>query len=270
MPVVQTPPPYRSPGFDTRREQARLDALARYDVLDTPPEETFDRLTRLAKRVFGVSMSTITFIDGHRQWFKSQQGMATCETDRAPAFCNVAIEQPTPLIVPDATADERFLDNPFVVGEPHVRFYAGMPLRAPGGHAIGTLCVIDPKPRGFSSQDQEMLTDLGALAMEVLELRRRSLSASGGAAGEAGRSGLAREFAHGNSVLKAGRIVFNNGRAIVKCTVRQLSPDTAVVHVISTAKIPDRIALMIDADATSRLCSVSSRAEQHLALAIES
>ncbi|MGX1787847.1 GAF domain-containing protein [Bosea sp. NPDC055332] len=268
---MQTPPPYRSPGFDTMREQARLDALARYDVLDTPPDETFDRLTRLAKHIFGVSMSTITFIDGHRQWFKSQQGMATCETDRAPAFCNVAIEQPMPLVVSDATADERFLDNPFVVGEPHVRFYAGMPLRAPGGHAIGTLCVIDPRPRDFSPQDQEILTDLGALAMEVLEFRRRSLSpGNGDAAGEAGQPGLAREFANGRSVLKAGRIVFNNSRAIVKCTVRQLSPDTAVVHVISTAKIPDRIALMIDADASSRLCSVSSRAEQHLALAFES
>jgi len=263
---VQTLPPYRSPGFDTRREQARLDALARYDVLDTPPEETFDRLTRLAKRIFGVSMSTITFIDGHRQWFKSQQGMATCETDRAPALCNIAIQQPTSLIVTDASSDERFLDNPFVVGEPHIRFYAGMPLRSPDGHAIGTLCVIDPKPRGFGPQDEDMLADLGALAMEVLELRRRSAAG----AGEASQSRLAKEFAHGNSVLKAGRIVFNNGRAIVKCTVRQLSSDTAVVHVISTAKIPDRIALMIDADATSRLCSVSSRAEQHLALAIES
>jgi|GEM_PF-3592245 len=252
------------------REQARLDALARYDVLDTPPEETFDRLTRLAKRIFGVSMSTITFIDGHRQWFKSQQGMATCETDKAPAFCNIAIQQPTSLIVTDAAADERFLDNPFVVGEPHIRFYAGVPLRSPDGHAIGTLCAMDSRARDFSARDAEMLTDLSALAMEVLELRRLSAVKTGSMAGGIGQSSLAKEFAHGRSVLKAGRIVFNNSRAIVKCTVRQLSPDTAVVHVISTAKIPDRIALMIDAEATSRLCSVSSRAEQHLALAFES
>jgi len=268
---VQTSPPYRSPGFDTIREQARLDALARYDVLDTPPEETFDRLTRLTKRIFGVSMSTISFIDGHRQWFKSQQGMATCETDRGPAFCNIAIQQPASLIVTDAVADERFRDNPFVTGEPHVRFYAGIPLRCPDGHAIGTLCAIDPQPRNFGPRDQEILADLGALAMEVLELRRLSLAAKmGSAAGEAGQPALAKEFAQGRSILKAGRIVFNNSRTVVKCTVRQLSPGTAVVHVISTAKIPDRIALMIDADATSRLCSVSSRAEQHLALAFES
>ena len=267
---MQTPPPYRSPGFDTTREQARLDALARYDVLDTPPEEAFDRLTRLARRIFGVSMSTISFIDGHRQWFKSQQGMATCETDRGPAFCNIAIQQPTSLIVTDAVTDERFRDNPFVIGEPYVRFYAGIQLRCPEGHAIGTLCAIDPQPRTFGPRDQETLAALGALAMEVLELRRRSAAKTGSMVGDAGQSGLAREFAHGRSVLKAGRIVFNNGRAIVKCTVRQLSPDTAVVHVISTAKIPDRVALMIDADATSRLCSVNSRAEQHLALAFES
>lgn len=268
---MQIEPPHRSSDANATREQARLDALARYDVLDTPPEEAFDRLSRLARRAFGVSMSTIAFIDGHRQWFKSQQGMATCETDRGPAFCNVTIEQSAPLIVTDAAADERFRDNPFVVGEPYVRFYAGIPLRSPDGHAIGTLCAIDSRPRDFSAEDRAMLTDLGALAMEVLELRRLALPARAASATQGDAlSGLAKQFAHGRSVLKAGQIVFNNSRAAVRCTVRQLSPDSAVVQVISTARIPDRIALMIDADATSRLCSVSFRSEQHLALAFES
>lgn len=239
----------------------------RYGVLDTPPEEAFERLTRLTKRVFGVSMSTMSFIDGHRQWFKSQQGLDACETDRAPAFCNVTIQQPAALIIPDATGDERFAANPFVVGEPHVRFYAGFPLRSSDGHAIGTLCAFDPRPREFNRHDAETLADLGGLAMELLELRRQALAA---APNNVGEPQLAKEFARGRSVLKAGRLAFNNSRATVSCTVRQLSPESAVVHVISTAKIPDRIALLIDSDATSRLCSVTERAEQHLALAFES
>lgn len=266
---IRVPAP--SPRPEATREQARLDALMRYGVLDTPPEEAFERLTRLTKRAFGVSMSTMSFIDGHRQWFKSEQGLGACETDRTPAFCNVTIQQPAALIIPDATADERFAANPFVVGEPHVRFYAGFPLRSPDGHAIGTLCAFDPRPREFSRQDDETLADLGGLAMELLELRRQALAAgSGHPASEAAVPQLAKEFARGRSVLKAGRIVFNNSRATINCTVRQLSSESAVVHVISTSKIPDRIALMIDSDASSRLCSVTDRAEQHLALAFES
>lgn len=263
--------PSPSPGPEAAREQARLDALFRYGVLDTPPEASFDRLTRLTKSIFGVSMSTMSFIDGHRQWFKSQQNLGACETDRAPAFCNITIQQPAPLIIPDATADERFAANPFVVGAPHVRFYAGFPLRSSDGHAIGTLCAFDPRPRAFSRKDDEALADLGGLAMDLLELRRQGLRAeTGSTADNAAQPQLAKEFAHGRSVLKAGRIAFNNSRAAIRCTVRQLSPESAVIHVISTAKIPDRVALLIDADAMSRLCSVTSRTEQHLALAFES
>ncbi|RXT15573.1 hypothetical protein B5U98_31065 [Bosea sp. Tri-39] len=263
--------PSPSPGPDATREQTRLDALARYGVLDTPPEASFDRLTRLTKRIFDVSMSTMSFIDGHRQWFKSQQGLGACETDRAPAFCNITIQQPAALIIPDATADERFAANPFVIGEPYVRFYAGFPLRSSDGHAIGTLCAFDPEPRDFSRQDDETLADLGRLAMDILELRRHALAGQTEAGlGESSELSLAKEFAQGRSVLKAGRIVFNNSRAAIRCTVRQLSPENAVIHVINTAKIPDRVALLIDADAMSRLCSVTSRAEQHLALAFES
>ncbi|MCV9937306.1 GAF domain-containing protein [Boseaceae bacterium BT-24-1] len=256
---------------EAAREQARLDALARYDVLDTTPEESFDRLTRLVKAIFSVSMSTISFLDGHRQWFKSQQGLTICETGRGPAFCNIAIQQPAALVVQDAASDERFARNPFVIGAPHIRFYAGIPLRSPDGHAIGTLCAIDPRPRQFSQQDDEILSDLGSLAMELLELRRRA-SAGKSAAGASNTSfpPPAEGFARGRSVLKAGRIVFNNSRATVSCTVRQLSAESAVVHVLNTAKIPDRVVLLVDADATSRLCSVTARAEQHLALSFES
>lgn len=160
---------------DTRAadEQARLDALDSYDVLDTPPEEAFDRLTRLAQRLFDVPMSTITFIDGHRQWFKSRQGMSAQETDRGPALCNHALDEPGMLVVRDALLDSRFSNNRFVVGPPHIRFYAGVPLRTPDtGHGIGTLCVIDTRPREFEAADMEALADLGALVMSVLELRQ--------------------------------------------------------------------------------------------------
>ncbi|AMJ62415.1 GAF domain-containing protein [Bosea sp. PAMC 26642] len=241
------------------REQSRLDALASYDVLDTPPEETFDRLTRLAKLVFNVPMSTVTFIDGHRQWFKSQQGMATCETDRAPAFCNVAIQLPDALIVPDATADPRFADNPFVRGEPNIRFYAGMQLRSSDGHAIGTICTIDTRPRSFSKQDKAILTDLAGIATDLLESRRQAAMATPGSRSEG---------AH--RVMKAGHLVFNSGKTTLRCTVRSLSPKGAAVDVISTVGIPDRVALLIDSDATSRLCDIASKADRHLELAFES
>ncbi|WP_244548468.1 GAF domain-containing protein [Bosea vaviloviae] len=242
-------------------EQARLDALASYDVLDTPPEETFDRLTRLARRVFNVPMSTVTFIDGHRQWFKSQQGMTACETDREPAFCNIAIQLPDALIVPDAAIDERFSGNPFVRGEPYIRFYAGVQLRSPDGHAIGTLCTIDTRPRSFSADHSAILAEMGGIATDLLELRRQVSLAK---RGSRPRSGDA------HAVMKAGRLVFNRGKTSLRCTVRSLSPAGAAVDVMSTAGIPDRVALLIDSDATSRLCDIAAKAEQRLELSFES
>ena len=137
-------------------EQERLALLHELLLLDTPPEEAFDRLTRLAQRLFDVPMSTITFIDGHRQWFKSRQGMSAQETDRGPALCNHALDEPGMLVVRDALLDPRFSNNRFVVGPPHIRFYAGVPLRTPDtGHGIGTLCVIDTRPREFEVADMD-------------------------------------------------------------------------------------------------------------------
>ncbi|MDP3256539.1 GAF domain-containing protein [Bosea sp. (in: a-proteobacteria)] len=241
------------------QEQARLNALASYQVLDTPTEETFDRLTRLSKRIFNVSMTTVTFLDGHRQWFKSQQGLSVCETDREVAFCDIAIRQPDALIVPDATADPRFADNPLVTGDPKIRFYAGMQLRSPDGHAIGTVCVMDTKPRSFSRDDEAILAELSGLAIDLLELRRL-----------AQLSNPVRRSRDQNRVLKAGRLVFNGGKSSLRCTVNSLSRDGAVVNVTSTAGLPERVALLIDADATSRLCDVAARSDQHLELAFES
>ena len=156
---------------EPRGEEARLAALDRYDILDTSSEESFDRVTRLVRRIFRVPMSTITFIDGHRQWFKSQSGLVDRETDREPAFCNFAVSMGAPLIVEDALADPRFANNPFVLGPPHIRFYAGIPLIAPDGQAVGTLCAMDRTPRSFEMKELATLSDLANFVLSELELR---------------------------------------------------------------------------------------------------
>ncbi len=177
-------------------EDKRLSALAKYDILDTPPEEAFDRITRLTTRVFNVPMSTVTFLDGHRQWFKARQGMDYCETEKGPAFCNLAVRSGDPLVVTDTLADDRFKDNPFVVGPPYVRFYAGMQLRTADGIAVGTLCAIDTQPRAFSDDDTKALADLAAIVMSELELRTLVLrdSMTGALARQAFRQEAERAF----------------------------------------------------------------------------
>ena len=152
-------------------EQERLTALESYDVLDTPSEEAFDRVTRRVRSIFGVSMSTVTLIDGHRQWFKSQQGMPNNETARGPALCNAAIDYARPLVVTDTLQDKRFVDNPFVTGAPFIRFYAGVQLRSPEGHAIGTLCAMHNQPRTFDDTQLAILADLAKTVTSELELR---------------------------------------------------------------------------------------------------
>lgn len=219
---------------DAAREQARLDALARHSILDSPPEEGFDRLTKLARDVFNVPIATIAFLDGHRQWFKSQQGLITCESDRSSAFCNITIQLPRQLIIPDAQADERFAKNELVIGPPHIRFYAGQPLRTRDGHAIGTICAMGTQPRSFNERDQETLADLGALATELLDLRRR--------VGSGPKQSDDRPL-RPDEVMRAGRIVYNSGRLQIRCTVRNHSKTGATAQVITTAKIPDRVAL---------------------------
>jgi len=156
---------------DACNEQERLAALDHYDVLDTPQEEAFDRVTRLVQCVFGVSMSTVTLIDGHRQWFKSQQGMDISETGRGPALCNAAITYSRPLVIPDTLADPRFATNPVVVGAPFIRFYAGVQLRSPEGHAVGTLCAMHDQPKAFDNAQLGILVDLAKTVTSELELR---------------------------------------------------------------------------------------------------
>ncbi|WP_207484111.1 GAF domain-containing protein [Arenibaculum pallidiluteum] len=153
-------------------ETARLEALRRYEILDTPPEETLDRITALASRLFGMPISLVTLLDENRQWFKSRHGIPVEWTSRDVAFCAHAILGEQPMVVEDAARDIRFAKNPLVTGELGIRFYAGAPLRTPEGHALGTVCVIDRVPHhDFDEADRAVLQDLAGLVMLHLESR---------------------------------------------------------------------------------------------------
>ena len=150
-------------------ENARIEVLNALNILDTPPEERFDRLTRLARRAFHVPISTVTMVDTNRQWFKSCGGVDVRETPREISFCAHAILYDDLLVVENAAKDERFKDNPFVREHPKIRFYAGCPLVVKG-YRIGTICVIDTKARTFTEEDRQLLRDLARLAEQELVL----------------------------------------------------------------------------------------------------
>ncbi len=153
-------------------EEARVIALDKYAILDTDPEQSFDDLTLLASCVCKTPMALISLVDEDRQWFKSRVGIDASETSRDIAFCSTAILQSDVFVVPDALADERFRDNPLVVSDPHIRFYAGAPLINEDGYALGTLCVIDRAPRDLAPDQKEALQALSRLVLVHLEFRR--------------------------------------------------------------------------------------------------
>jgi DNA-binding response OmpR family regulator len=146
-------------------EERRLRRLAELGLLDTEREERFDRLTRVAAAAFGVPIALISLIDAERQWFKSSHGLATCQTSRDLAFCAHAVGQKSDLLVADTWLDDRFADNPLVLGEPRIRFYAGSPLILEDGTCLGTLCLIDTRPRQLSSSELALLHDLRDLVL---------------------------------------------------------------------------------------------------------
>ena len=150
-------------------EVQRLAALRGLHILDTPPEERFDRITRLAAAHFDVPVALISLVDENRQWFKSTCGIEASETPRDESFCAHAVLSRQPLVVPDALLDARFAENPIVTGMPRVRFYAGYPLFVGDGRCIGTLCILDTRPRDLSEQELARLGDLAELARAELE-----------------------------------------------------------------------------------------------------
>jgi diguanylate cyclase (GGDEF)-like protein len=159
-------------------ESERLHALKTLQILDTTHEERFDRVTRMAKRIFGVSISLVSLIDQDRQWFKSKQGFEATEMPRDISFCGHAINQDGLFIVPNASKDERFFDNPLVTSAPNIRFYAGYPLKIRGGLNIGTLCLLDEAPREMDEEDQLLFKDLGAIIeQEIRSIQLATLDA---------------------------------------------------------------------------------------------
>ncbi|MDH5741156.1 MAG: GAF domain-containing protein, partial [Nitrospira sp.] len=156
-------------------EAARLAALQQYEILDTPADEGFDNLTKLAAQICGTPIALVSLVDAHRQWFKARVGIDAPETPRGMAFCAHAIHGNDLLVVPDATQDERFADNPLVTADPNIRFYAGMPLVTPSGHAVGTLCVIDRTPRQLTADQLNALRILGQQVVSRLELKLRQI-----------------------------------------------------------------------------------------------
>lgn len=157
-------------------EAARLKNLRSLKLLDTAPEERFDRLTRLARRLFDVPIALVSLVDANRQWFKSNVGMDASETSREISFCGHAILQDQIMEICDAEQDERFRDNPLVTAKPGIRFYAGYPLGMDDGSMLGTLCLLDTRPRKLNDEERELLRDLARMAeQEMIAVQMASM-----------------------------------------------------------------------------------------------
>lgn len=157
---------------ESAREAARLHCLRRMQILDTSAEDAFDAITRAAARHFNVPIALVSLVDEKRQWFKSRVGLDVCETSREDSFCAHAIVRRELLVVEDALKDERFIDNPLVTGAPFIRFYAGAPVNI-NGHDIGTLCIIDTKPRTLEQSDRLEFIKLAHLVKRQIKLNAR-------------------------------------------------------------------------------------------------
>lgn len=157
-------------------EHERLAALYATGILDTPDEDRFDRVTRIAQRLFDVPIALVSLVDERRQWFKSCIGLAVRETPRDVSFCGHAIISGQCMVVGDTARDERFADNPLVVGEPGIRFYAGYPIRVNGSINLGTLCLIDRAPRSFGADEVSLLGDLTRIVESELSSLEMSVT----------------------------------------------------------------------------------------------
>jgi two-component sensor histidine kinase len=198
-------------------ESARMEAVRRYDVLDTPPDGAFDRVTAMAARIFNVPIAIISIVDHDRIWFKSHHGLPVQQIDREPGLCASAILHPDAYILEDAKKDFRSLTNPLVAGDFGLRFYAGIPLRTHDGYNLGTLCVIDKEVRPVSGSQIDDLRDLASLVMDQMELRLSARSALERASRATEQANLmAREIEHrvANSLQFVSSILRLQGRQV--------------------------------------------------------
>jgi diguanylate cyclase (GGDEF)-like protein len=154
----------------SQRENDRLAALQQLDILDTPRDEGFERFVRIIQETFTVDSALVSFLDGHRQWYKACVGFEADEVAREDTFCQFVVDEGQPLVVPDTSLDPRFASHPAVTGEAHIRFYAGVPLKTPSGHTVGTVCAIDRRPRSFSNRDLRILQEIAGAAMDRAQL----------------------------------------------------------------------------------------------------
>jgi GAF domain-containing protein len=212
---------------NSNSEKQRLKVLWQYDVLDTIPEVMFDDLTELAAGICEAPIALISLVDEKRQWFKSKVGTTINETSRDVSFCAHAIQQPDLFIIPDATQDARFANNPLVISDPKIRFYAGAPLTTPDGYALGTLCVIDKVARELRSDQKQALRILARHVVSQLELRRRSKETHGAEASSPSISTLQKQVTRLKAELaKARRQLAQKGakrKPAAKARVRRRS-----------------------------------------------
>ncbi len=209
----------KEPAPASEQEQARLEALRRYEILDTPPESAYDDVVRLAAAICDTPIALLTLVDEDRQWFKSKLGLSVSQTPREVAFCSRAIAGTTVMQVRDARVDARFADNPLVTGEPHIVFYAGAPLVTPDGYRIGTVCVIDHRPRELNEEQTDALAALSSQVIANLELRRTLAMA------DRARQALADEVRFRNAAETARRL----SDSFMRATIDSLRDNIAIV-----------------------------------------
>ena len=208
-------------------EQHRLDAVRRYDILDTPPDGAFDRVTAIAAQLLRVPIAIVSIVDHDRIWFKSHHGLDVEQVDRDPGLCASCVRQDGPWIVSDAKTDARALANPLVAGEFGVRFYLGIPLRTRDGFNLGTLCAIDFAPRTASDQDISVLSDLAAIVMDELELRLSARNAVSVYEKELERRELSEE--HVRALMREMAHRSKNLLAVVLAIARQTASNSQTI-----------------------------------------
>ena len=213
---------------EARTEKHRLDAVRRYDILDTPPDGAFDRITALASLIVRVPVAIVSIVDHDRIWFKSHHGLDAEQIDRDPGLCASCILQDGPWIVNNAKTDPRTLANPLVAKEAGVEFYLGIPLRTPDGFNLGTLCVIDFVPRVASEHEVSIIKNLAAVVMDELELRLSARSAISGYQQELVRRELRED--HIRALMRELAHRAKNLLAVVQAIARQTAPQSQTVN----------------------------------------